>query len=203
MIEELANKDLFHKNSEVFNKYFCKNKTEKEIEKERQLSELVLSFYQKVYNKETKKVNYCLFDYDFCSYGYLEEYGYYTIDYDIHNYYRVMHYEDIHSAFIAIARKIMNKKGMQEIEQNRKQIKTDLKKRFGNKSATQLWQYEYELNKWQQYFDNEIPQELIDMYTQYVNDSYYATTERMTYTYNKESKQLISKPKILTRKLIK
>jgi hypothetical protein len=114
-----------------------------------------------------------------------------------------MHYEDIHSAFIAIARKIMNKKGMQEIEQNRKQIKTDLKKRFGNKSATQLWQYEYELNEWQQYFDNEIPQELIDMYTQYVNDSYYATTERMTYTYNKESKQLISKPKILTRKLIK
>ena len=42
------------KNSEVFNKYFCKNKTEKEIEKERQLSELVLSFYQKVYNTRRK-----------------------------------------------------------------------------------------------------------------------------------------------------
>lgn len=197
MIKELANRDLFHKDSEVLKKYFInKERTATEIEKIDQLSKLVVSFYQKVYDSKTHNVNYSMFDFDFRTYGYLEDYGYYIIDYDMKNYYFIQHLEDIHDAFIAVARRIMYKKYEEHVHVNHKEIKKNLKTRSNDiKSFSAIYQYEYELSKWSKYFDGEVPQALIDMYNKLANMTYYASSQKLSFEYDELQKIFQAKAK--------
>lgn len=203
MIKELKNKNLFHKDNELFKKYFIeKAKSKEETANTKKLSDLVLSFYQKIYDKDTKYVNYNMFDYDFCTYGYLENYGYYIINYDTHNYYFVAQYDEISEAFVALIRIILNKKSQVYEQANRRNLKQDFKKRFPNVKYDKFFcQYEYELNKWSEYFDGNIPQELINKYNAAIN--YFNITDKLSLVYDPLTKKFIEKSGSLTRKLSK
>ena len=205
MINELANKDLFYKEDKLFKKHFSeKKKTKKEQNAEKQLSSLVLSFYQKVYDKETQKINYSMFDLAFCTYGYLEDYGYYAISYDDNNHYCVEHYDGIHDAFISIARKILSHKFYSCEKKSKSDLKNDFKTRFGNvRYFDDIYRYEYELDKWNKYFDGNIPNDLITMYNNYINSCYHAIAQKINLKYDETTQKIIMTDESKSKKLTK
>ena len=201
MISELENKNLLHKDSKTFNKYFCREeKTPNEIEKQKELSRLVLDFYNKVFNKNIKNICHDLFDYDFGTYDYLDNYGYYVITYDYHNYYYIEHYDDIYGAFVSVARKILTKKSRVYEMKNHKSLKKDFKNRFGDMMYNCFVpMYEYELSKWAIYFDGNIPEEIINRYCEIINHNGDMLTDKKYVKYDVTNQKFILAPKSKTK----
>ena len=204
MIKEFKNEDLLHQESAVFKKYFVdKQLSDKEKENTNKLSNLLLHFYQKLYGKETKSINDNIFNYDFYTYGYLENYGYYVINHDNCSYYLIKGYEDnIQNAFISLAIKVLDKKAEEYIRSNRKLLKKDFKNRFPNiKYIDSLYIYEYELLKWKEYFDGIIPQLIIDEYNKHFN--YDLNNNEIKFKYDQSSNKFVTSENAKTKKLIK
>lgn len=201
MIDELHNKDLFYKENDTFIKYFCQRiRTENELTREIQLSRMVRKFYQKVFNKEQNIINRDIFDYDFFNYGYIEDYGYYTINDGGNGYYTVTCYEeDINKAFINICQSIIDKNAKYEEKKNHREIKKIYKNRYGkSKNYQELFLTNYALAKWNEYYDGSIPEEIVDMYLNRLN-----INENNKLDYDLSNEELIVNQKAKTRKLKK
>ena len=204
MIDELENKKYLYSKSKLLNSIFIKReKTDNEIKKEKILLNLLLDFYQKAYDKNTKELHYTMFDYDLCSFGYIDNYGYYMINYDNWNYYLVHIYgNNLFEAFSSLARSILNNKRREYLNKNKKTIKNEYFNRFKNiKNYEIIFNAEYDLNKWNKYYQNEIPRELIDKYNEYVNDNYHLSKINNVLEYNKKIKSFIITNKIKVRSL--
>ena len=146
-----------------------------------------------------------MFDYDFYKYGYLDDYGYYTIDYDNWGYYLINCYEDnYYDAFIALAIKVLDKKAEEYIQKNRKLLKKDFKTRFQNiKYNDNLYVYEYELLKWKEYFDGIVPEKIIEKYNNRIAFNYSLNINGITLKYDRALNKFVSSPKDKTKKLVK
>ncbi len=197
MISELNNKDLFYKENDTFIKYFLRRiRNENELTREIQLSSMILKFYQKVFVKDQKVINRDIFDYNFFNYGYIDNYGYYTIHDGENGYYIVTCYgEDINKAFINICQSIIDKNAKDEEKQNHREIKKIYKNRFGKKYQ-ELYFTNYALSKWNDFYDGNIPSEIIDIY---LNE---LANNNIDSSYNTNTHEL-SVNKTLTKKLKK
>ncbi|MBR7042184.1 MAG: hypothetical protein IKI04_01655, partial [Bacilli bacterium] len=171
MIKELIHKDYLHNTSKTFNEFFIERpKTENEIEKNILLKGSVLSFYNKVYNANKAFVDIRMFDDDMHSYGYIDNYGYYVIRYDSFGYLVVHnHGEDISGAVIELIQSILTKKRMNELSKNKKDIKKEYRKHYKMKYFDIIYHAKYDLDKWNTYFDGNIPERIINIYNEYMN----------------------------------
>ena len=204
MISELHNKDFFYKENPTFIKYFYKRiRNENELIKEIQLSRLILKFYQKVYDEKQKVINRDIFDYDFFNYGYIEDYGYYTINDGNNGYYIVICYgEDINKAFINIVESIINKNAKESEIKNHREIKRIYKKRFGSpKNYKELYYTNYALSKWNKFYDGNIPNQIVDMYLNKLDSS--LKNDITSVNYDKCNNQLLVNKAVKTKKLKK
>ena len=197
MISELHNKDLFYRENDTFIKYFCRRiRNENELIREIQLSRMVLKFYQKVFSKEQKIINRDIFDYDFFNYGYIDDYGYYTIHDGGNGYYTVICYgEDINKAFINACQSIIDKNAKEEEIRNHREIRKIYKNRFGRKYK-ELYFINYALSKWNDFFDGNIPSEIINIYLNELENNHISSK------YNINTHE-ISVDSTLTKKLKK
>ncbi len=163
---EFENICIIHKDNPDLKKYTTKDKREEELSKEKELSDLILNFYKKVYDKKAKSIDSNYFSFDFNSYGYNISDGYYAIYGGKYGYYEVVIFKDnIKEIFISIAESIIEKNSYYNVEENKKRIKSEYIDRFGNYDYIwKLYETEYTLDKWNKYYDGNIPQELIDKY---------------------------------------
>ena len=186
MIRELHNKDLFYKENDTFIKYFLRRiRNENELTREIQLSRMILKFYQKVFNKEQRIITRDIFDYDFFNYGYIDDYGYYTIHDGGNGYYTVICYgEDINKAFINACQSIIDKNAKEEEIKNHREIKKIYKNRFGRKYQ-ELYFTNYALSKWNDFYEGNIPNEIINNYlnelaNNHIDSSYDKSTHELS-----------------------
>ena len=180
--------------SRKLNNFFTqKEVTENVIIKEKALDNLLVNFMQKVYNPEIKKIDYFMFDCDLYNYGYVDDYGYYTIRYDTFGKYLVRCYgEDLYEIFISLATNILNKKRRNYFYANQKNIKKDYRERFKYIGfADELFSAEYDLRAWDTYFDGMIPEEIVDKYEKHANNSYKLIKRNSEVTYDSNQKQLV------------
>ena len=196
MNTELENKDCLSGKGKIFNKYFVTGtKNNSELSKEKLLSEKVLDFYNKVYGEEKDHLTHNMFDYDFHSFGYLDDYGYYTMTYDGGNYYIIHnHKEDLDEAFVAVARNILARGRRNELYQDKRTVKKEYKKDYRMKYFDTIYQAKYDLDKWNIYYDGNIPKKIIDMYEDYMNMGLDNSTEMK---YNHDTKKIMVKKRSL------
>ena len=171
MNNEFNNIYLIHKGDERLKKYAFKGKTEIELNKQKVLTDLILSFYKKVYNNEVSKVSTDMFYYDLLKYGYNLDDGYYIIYGGRHGYYELVVFKDnIDGIFINTIESIIEKHSSDNIYHNKASINEEYIKRFGNiNNIWQIYNIEYILDKWNKYYDGNIPQELLDKYLNKIN----------------------------------
>ncbi len=211
MIKELENQNYYHKDDDTFRKYFIGyQKKPIEIAKEKELSGLILDFYQTIFDKDVNAISYLMFDNTFVTYGYLDNYGYYEIDYDNHDFYVQGPIETKEEIFIMVIKKILKKKSEFFEKNNRKELKREFKSRFGNIDYTDdLPRYEYELKKWARYFKDEkwmtqfkedMPQMVIDTYNKSINLNYSFSSNQMRLAYDETTHQFVSQSKEKIRK---
>ena len=165
----LANVKVFHEDSPQFIKYFREHQRNAHEEKKvKELSSLILSFYQKVFTEKTTAIKPSQFFFDVANCGYLEDdnCGYYTIhENDWHKYVVISYGEDIDGVFLDVANEIINLKADNKLYKHRKEINNSLKKRFKNiNNYEDIFYAEYALNKWDKYFDGNIPKRIIAYY---------------------------------------
>ena len=166
-------KILLFKNRDALNEHFVKGRAE-DTAKYEELDKKVLEFYQKTYKEGTTHLSYAMFDFDFYGFGYNINDGYYIVDYDTSNSFIMMSYgEDIEGAFIYLANKILDKNRMEYERENRKSIKKDYNTRFSKvKYYDRLLKAEYDLTRWNKYYEGNVPEELIELYLKYINNTY-------------------------------
>ena len=125
------------------------------------------------------------------------------INYDNWNYYLVHIYgNNLFEAFSSLAKSILNNKRREYLNKNKKIIKNEYLTRFKDiKNYEIIFNAEYDLNKWNKYYQNEIPRELIDKYNRYVNDNYHLSKINNVLEYNKKIKSFIITNKTKVRSL--
>lgn len=202
MIKELNNKFLLHKDNPIFIKYFCSHKrTEIEKSKVDELNNLLLELYRKMFDKNAESVSISFFPYEFSDYGYLENYGYYIVREDNWGYYLISNYgENINKILISLSNIIIDKKASISYKGDKKNIKKDMLERFNKTSdIEELFHIEYALKKWYKYFDGIINEEILNIY---LNRLSHLNSDNITYEYDANNNQIISKQN-KTKKLIR
>lgn len=193
MIEELDNKDYFYKDSKTINEYFiAREKTMDELVKEEILKRSILLFYNKVYKEKKKELNIDMFDQDIHSYGYIDNYGYYIIKYDSFGYYIIHNFnEDLSSIIFLLIQNILTKKRMNDLYHDKKNIKKEFYKHYDMKYFDIIYPTKYDIDKWNIYFNGNIPKEIIDKYDNYMNIG----LDEKVMEYNPNSKDIVMKTK--------
>ena len=188
------------KNNELKERFFNRQNSELELQKENELTAKILSFYQKVYDNNLKHVNINIFNFDFNGYGYIEDFGYYTITYDAWNYYFVKNYgENLEAAFHDAADNIITKKlSIDDFQNNHSSHES--KRRFPNiKNGKRLLILEYTLNKWAKYYDNAIPKEILDQYTRCLEAISKYSRHPISLAYDEKSREITCKKHLKTK----
>ena len=175
--------------------------SENELAKENELTQLLLAFYQKTFDENAKAITHEMFDPNFKTYIYVDGCGYYAIKYG--HKYDTKHYPSLNEAFINIAEIMLHKKSADYERKNHKELKRDFKKRFENqKYIFLIAEYEYELSKWNKYFDGNIPEEVIDGYDKGVNVICLSYDINLRVAFNPTTMKFekIARPKVRERK---
>ena len=190
---------LLFRNRKALNEHFS-TVSEEENQKYDALASKVLDFYQKVYDTERQHLSYAMFDYEFYGFGYNKNDGYYVVDYDSSNSFVLLSFgESLDDAFLFLANKILDKKRIEYEQEHKRELRKEYKERFkALKAFDRLSKAEYDLNMWNKYFDNNVPDNIINYYLSYVNNTYGLYESNGYFEYNKE---FIYKEK--TRSLVK
>ncbi len=191
--------NIYHESNSTFiANFWDHDRTKNEQRKTVELSNLVLAFYQKVFDVYEDNSSYIHFPYDFLDYGYLENYGYYVVrDGNWHYYTVTCHGEDISEAVIDMAKSIINAKASSKLNKDRQEIKNNIKKQFNSTEKYEdIFRTEYALKIWDTYFEGKTPEELVKYY-EFILNNYQ---ENSIFKYDSEKKELI-KTQIKKRKL--
>lgn len=202
---DLKNMYLINNDSKQFHDIFDRTKkTESEASKEKILFNMLLDFYQKLYDKRIENITLDLFDFDVVTIGYLDKFGYYMAMYDVNGYYALYAYgENINNAFFDIAGSILTREFNLYEKKNHKAIKSDYKTRFaGLKYDKYLVQIEYEISKWNMYYDGNLPDEFINIYKNYLDFIFNLKTTG-SFTFDENQKRIVYKYNTKVKKLIK
>ena len=196
----------YHLDNQKFNdEYVTIRKTLLELKKEKELTNLILAFYKKVYNNDIKKISWNLFDLDFRHYGFKKGIGYYLAIHDDPGYCMVKTYgNNIEEAFIDIVNNLINKRiHIDEFQDNLK-TKKESRERFPKiKKAKEIIHVEYALNKWSIFYDKIIPHKVMEIYEKYIELISNHQKEPVHFAYDNEIAQITYKKKNKTKKLIK
>lgn len=187
--------DAFFIKSKSISKYFLeREKTENEIVKEKELCDKVLEFYKRVYDENAESLNITMFDYNLFNFGYMNDYGYYVIKYSDWSQLLVHSYKDnLDEVFYALASSILDKKRNEFETKHKRNIKKDIKTRFGRRiDFDRIFIAEYNLDKWNRYYNGNIPTELVSKYEEFINldPSIYNSNSTFNYKNNKLTKTL-------------
>ena len=128
----------------------------------------VLEFYRKVFDKNAKELNLLMFDYNFLGAGYDSEKGYYIVFNGLYRYYEVVLYGDnAEAAFLCVVDNIIERKSQKNLFDNKKSILAQYHRRFAGTGITNvlpIYHIEYVLDKFDKYYDGNIPKDIVDKY---------------------------------------
>ena len=210
MIQELNGKTSFFQNDPLYKKYFCnKEKTELEKNKELELYSMVCNFFKKIYNFSPKEVEK-LSDPYYISFGaYLDDYGFYTQTYQDRGYHNIECYgTDINIAFLRTVDELLfdlllinqNSDCKQNIGKFTNLFtsisKADIKT-FGGYLSQEGWI----IDKWNKYYEGEIPEYIVSYYEENINDFIWRYDGNIKCKYNNETKKFDINKKGKVRKL--
>ena len=186
--------NLFYYTDENFLRYFCGDKNENESEKIDLLLKRLKECTEKIHSAGlitdtvSSETSLCL------QLGYTENYGYYALEDNGRGHYSVPYglpSENIDTAVMMIIRRIIWFWSLEFERINRSELKKDYKSRF---SKYGLFLYdgfvyyaEFCLRVWKIFFDNVIPEEVIEFYEACMNDiSSLAKKASYIWKYNSE-----------------
>lgn len=195
MIKELAKKDEFFYSDPVFRKYFVdRKKTEFEKSKELEVYNMVFDFLKKTFNISGDNFKNLIYRMGYFSFGaYLEDYGFYSLSDADRGYYDIEYYgEDINIAFYKLVDDILFDYAHDNERDNRKKYMSDFDTRFdvkGNKYFSSLYETEYIIDKWDKYYEGNIPEYIIAYYEEQINDFVWSQENNTYWKYNRETKK--------------
>ena len=195
MIKELENHNLsFFQDDPLYLKYFRNRKFNKnELKKTKKL-------YKKIDKFCEKTDVYYIYGLDL---GYMDDFGYYQItDADRGNY-DVWHLgENENEVFIKIINDILFSVFNSIEVHNRKVVEEEYHKRFGDiEYDWLLFPREMALYKWKEYYDGNLPEELIKMYEEKANGTWWNKEYNIFFKSNGD-KFVLDQEKTLERKMI-
>ena len=169
-----------------------RKRTEGEEEELKKLRLMLKKFWQKVY----PNLEYEFFLSGYSNIGYFENIGFYvevdaSSDDKIINTYG----NDLEGAFVSIIKAVLLEYSMDYENKNRKELQTNFETRFkGIKYAQGLYFAEYALEKWNQYYEDNIPDLIIEHYENYLNTC-FKRGDDMVWSYNREENKFVYKEK--------
>ena len=169
-----------------------RERTEQEEGKLKSLRLLLKEFWRKVY----PNLEYEVFLRGYSNIGYFENIGFYILidvgsDDKIINIYG----NDLEGAFISIVKAVLLEFSMDYENKNKKELQSDFQNRFkGIKYAQGLYFVEHALEKWSQFYGNNIPDSIIKHYEDYIN-IHFKIGDEMVWSYDKEEKKFTQKEK--------
>lgn len=169
-----------------------RGRTEGEEEELKKLRLMLKKFWQKVY----PNLEYEVFLSGYSNIGYFENIGFYveldaSSDDKIINTYG----NDLEGAFVSISKAVLLECSMDYENKNRKDLQADFENRFkGVKYAQGLYFVEYALEKWNQYYGDNIPDSIIEHCEDYLN-TYFKRGDDMVWSYDRTLNKFIYKEK--------
>ena len=153
---------VVHENSPELKRYSRTKMNDVEVE----LNKRVLEFYRKVFDKNAEEMNLFMFGFNFLGAGYEPGKGYYIIYDSAYGYHEVVLYgENQEAAFVAIISNIIEKKSQKNLFDNKESIIEEYSQRFaGVNNVCPMYHVEYVLDKFDKYYDGDIPQVIVDKY---------------------------------------
>ena len=194
MIKELEGRYRFFQDDPIRKYFFDRKATENEIQKMDDLAIKIEEF--------AKKVD--LDDYDFKFAGYLDNYGYYILFDEDRGWYGLMPLgEDIEEAFsncISISLSYISH--YYELK-NRDELQKNFNSRFSNMGfviketdeyiledyCPLFYDHEYELSVYDKYYDGNIPTEIIERYTNSLNNFWWSKEQGVKWEYDYNTKR--------------
>lgn len=198
MIKELAKKDEFFYSDPVFRKYFVDRKrTEFEKSKELEVYNMVFDFFKKTFNISVDNFKNLIYRMGYFSFGgYLDNYGFYSLSDADRGYYDIEYYgEDINVAFYRLVDDILFDFAYDNERENRRKNMIDFDTRFDgkdNKYFPSLYETEYMIDKWDKYYEGNIPEYIINYYEEQINDFVWSQENNVYWGYNRETRKFES-----------
>jgi len=188
---------MFKYGDEMYIKVFEEEKSASELQNKKIFDDKIAEFYKKIDAKLVIPAGYI-------SFGYKKDIGYYVIydcDRGFMEFINGLPCSDLEKAFMITIRDLLNYESFHYEFENREKLKKEyFKRKNGIEYNELLLAYEYILNKFDKYYDGDIPDELIKEYEDHLNNLYL---DNRNYKYNKKTKQIeiISNNKIGKDKL--
>lgn len=208
MIKELKGKHYFFRNDPVSKYFYDRKTTEHEEQKMDELKTKMRAFAKKV------GISDCGLELA----GYLDDYGYYKL-WDEHRSKIGLMYlgEDIDEVFDVCIRMTLSSISNRYEFLNRKELQNDFKIRFHDigfvdevrtncildNYCPQFYYYEYELGIYDKYYEGNIPQEIVERYTNSLNNFWWSKEQGVKWEYDYNTKKFncskIKQEKVLTK----
>ena len=198
MIKELEDKYEFHPGDPLLNKYFFNVKpTKNEMKKMNEVYKYVKKFIKKTeLNRDLSYKPYALI-----SPSYLDNYGYYElIDVDRGNFDLIPLGEDVNKVISYSIYKMLSMLSHDYELKNREKLNKEFDERFSKFNFKPLYgldsnRYfgclhfaEYAIDKWNIFFDNNIPSEIIKYYEDYLNNIWWSKQQGVVWKYDNDNK---------------
>ena len=182
MITDLEGKNSFHYLDPLYIKYFVTKKVSlMEQEKLSSMRSLIRDFTQKVYDENTN-----VFTYNKCRLGYLQDYGYYLLANGDRGFYYIENFGlDENLAFKNIIIELLLGLAIDYEMYNRTTLYEDFAQRFAFLNieyGSDIYFAEYCLRMLNKYYDNNIPQDIICYFENYLNAHY--NSQSINWKYN-------------------
>lgn len=213
MIKELEDKYEFYPGDPLLDKYFFNVKlTKNEMKKMKEVYKYVKKFIQKT--KLSKDLSYK--PYALISPSYLDNYGYYElIDVDRGYFDLIPLGEDGDKVISYSIYKMLSMLSHDYEFKSRKELEIDFNNRFGNFNFMPLYDLEsnryfqclyfaeYAIDKWNMFFDDNIPGQIIKHYEDYLNNIWWSKEQGVIWKYDIDNKKFDCQKNVKVRKLEK
>lgn len=169
-----------------------RERTEGEEEELKKLRLLLKDFWCKVY----PNLEYEVFLRGYSNIGYFENIGFYVeLDASSNDKIINIYGNDLEGAFISIVKAVLLEFSMDYENKNKKELQADFENRFkGIKYAQGLYFVEHALEKWSQFYGNNMPDFIIEHYENYLN-THFKRGNDMVWSYDRLLTKFIYKEK--------
>lgn len=196
--EEKDNKrQLLYYKDELFARLVSNKKTKEDEEKSLEFFNKLKKDVMKLFNVKDKKANEYI-KYIFYSLGYVSGVGFYALQDADRGHYSMIYglpCDDIEEANLMALKEIIMEQSIGNELANREKYEKELQKRFDIKKLSEyssaLFFAEFDLEKWSIFFNNDLPEEIIKYYEDYLNDVCKIRKKGLTWKYVKENSSFI------------
>ena len=213
MIKELEDKYEFYPGDPLLDKYFFNVKpTKNEMKKMKEVYKYVKKFIQKT--KLSKDLSYK--PYALISPSYLDNYGYYElVDVDRGYFDLIPLGENIQEVINYSINKMLSMLSHDYEFKNRQRLNKEFAERFedfnfkplynldSNRYFSCLHFAEYAIDKWDKYYNGNLPDEIVIYYENYLNNIWWTKEQHVVWNYDKVNKKFNCKKNVKIKKLEK